>query len=142
MSYDKEKQSEYQLNWMNSRRDEWINENGPCAECKSSEDLEVDHIDPETKTWEPAQIWSRKKEDRDKELAKCQVLCHDCHLEKTKEFLSSMWSGELSISSKLSEDQVKEIRTSSLSGVQLAQIYGVHKTTISDIRLYKTWKHI
>jgi hypothetical protein len=28
-------------------------------------------------------VWSRRKEVRDKELSKCQVLCKSCHLKKT-----------------------------------------------------------
>lgn len=79
---DKEKQREYQRQWMAKRRQEWIDENGPCA-CGSFNKLEVDHIDPKLKTMEVRSIWSCRKEIRELELAKCQVLCYDCHLEKT-----------------------------------------------------------
>lgn len=77
-------QQNYQLNWIRKRRDEWINENGPCKICGSNEDLEIDHINPNDKEINISRIWSRKKEIRDKELSKCQVLCSDCHWRKTQ----------------------------------------------------------
>jgi hypothetical protein len=43
---------------------------------------------------------------------------------------------------KLTESQVKEIRASNEAGVDLAAKHDVGKTTISDIRLRKKWKHI
>lgn len=74
---------QYQLVWIKKRRDEWLAQNGPCKKCGSTEQLEVDHIDPSTKALNPTYIWSRKKADRDLELAKCQVLCRKCHKQKT-----------------------------------------------------------
>jgi len=73
----------YQRNWMRKRRKDWINANGPCKVCGSKENLEVDHINPKEKSLRPSQIWSLTEAKRLVELAKCQVLCHDCHLEKT-----------------------------------------------------------
>ena len=63
------------------RRTDWLDANGPCVSCGSSERLEVDHIDPATK--EDHRIWSWSEERRATELEKCQVLCHDCHEAKT-----------------------------------------------------------
>lgn len=87
MHKDKQKRKEYvlnyQRNWMRNRRQQWINENGPCKHCGSWESLEVDHIDPKLKTMHAAALWSRRQEVRDKELANCQVLCKSCHLKKT-----------------------------------------------------------
>lgn len=51
--------------------------------CGDTTRLEVDHIDPSTKVLNPFEVWTRKKESRDAELAKCQVLCHICHSKKT-----------------------------------------------------------
>ncbi len=78
---DKEKQNRYQNNRLKTRRMNWLNENGPCAKCGSSENLEVDHIDPSMK--ETHNIWSWSEERRNVELAKCQVLCAKCHGIKT-----------------------------------------------------------
>lgn len=73
----------YQRTWLQIRRSQWIKENGPCKVCGSWKDLQIDHIDPSKKKIRIATIWSRKKQIRDKELAKCQVLCKTHHIEKT-----------------------------------------------------------
>ena len=79
-----EKKLEYQRRWMAARREEWIqSRGGKCAKCGSTDKLEVDHIDPSDKRWNPSKIWSRNEQDRFDELAKCQVLCFDCHKDKT-----------------------------------------------------------
>ena len=51
-------------------------------------------------------------------------------------------SGEGHCNSKLSEEQVLEIRRSTLSGRRLALIYGVSNSTIGKIRRRSIWKHI
>jgi 5-methylcytosine-specific restriction endonuclease McrA len=43
--------------------------------------FEIDHIDPKTKV--SHRIWSWSAERREAELAKCQLLCVDCHYKKT-----------------------------------------------------------
>ncbi len=80
MSYkDPNEQRSYQLLWITKRRNTWIKENGPCQRCGSLIDLQVDHVDKETKKWNPSGIWSRNENDRESELTKCQVLCSICH---------------------------------------------------------------
>ena len=65
-------------------RAEWIeSQGGKCVLCSSVEDLEIDHVDRATKSFDIARIWSRSKIVRETELAKCQVLCKKCHLKKT-----------------------------------------------------------
>lgn len=65
-------------------RREWIeSQGGKCTLCGSVEDLEIDHVDRATKSFDVARIWSRSKVVREEELAKCQVLCKKCHLKKT-----------------------------------------------------------
>jgi hypothetical protein len=44
--------------------------------------------------------------------------------------------------SKLTEEQVREIRQSHLSGPKLVKLYGISKAQISAIRTGKFWKHI
>lgn len=70
--------------WYFQRRSKWILEHGPCKHCGSWEDLEVDHIDRATKEYRVGEVWWRRSEIREKELAKCQVLCRRCHKIKTK----------------------------------------------------------
>jgi hypothetical protein len=66
----------YKREWHARRRREWM-EGKSCEWCRSSERLEIDHIDPELKA--SNRIWSWSKPRRDAELAKCRVLCYSCH---------------------------------------------------------------
>jgi len=58
---------------------------GKCVVCgkEDADDLEFDHIDPATKSFNIASNWSRSWGDLQKELAKCQLLCTKCHDDKT-----------------------------------------------------------
>ena len=82
----KEDRRKYQREWVAKRRALWVEEHGPCSQCGSDKDLEVDHIDPDTKHLNPGAVWSLCKSKRGQELAKCQVLCGECHKEKTSAF--------------------------------------------------------
>lgn len=66
---------------MAARRAKWLAENGPCVKCGSMEQLEVDHIDRTKKV--DHKVWSWTEVRRLEELAKCQVLCRECHKKKT-----------------------------------------------------------
>lgn len=77
----------YQKPWIRARRDAFIeSRGGVCVKCGSADRLEVDHIDRTKKTMRASSIWSRNQTSQVvlDELANCQVLCHDCHLEKTR----------------------------------------------------------
>lgn len=50
--------------------------------------------------------------------------------------------GSRNASAKLTEEQVREIRSSPLTGIQLAEAFGVSKGTISLIRTGRTWQHV
>lgn len=78
---DKAQRAAYQVEWMSRRRLAWLAENGPCANCGSTEDLEVDHVDPAQKV--SHRVWSWSEARRQGELAKCQALCRTCHHRKT-----------------------------------------------------------
>jgi hypothetical protein len=85
MAYYGDKKRLYQNEWVAKRRHDWIeSQGGQCAMCGSIDKLEVDHVDPSIKLMYPREIWSRRKEVREAELAKCQVLCFDCHEKKTR----------------------------------------------------------
>lgn len=79
----------YQRDWLAARRDAWLAATGPCFRCGSWERLEIDHVDPAVKV--TAAVWSWAPERRDAELAKCQVLCEDCHRRKTTREAHSSW---------------------------------------------------
>ena len=57
-----------------------------CIKCGNKEQLELDHINPEVKKWNPKRSMCSKTltENFWKEINKCQLLCYDCHKEKTK----------------------------------------------------------
>lgn len=73
---DKSAHRAYQNAWKKRRRQEWLDENGPCA-CGSVVDLEIHHKDPAQKV--EHRVWSWREGRRLKELAKCIVKCKKCH---------------------------------------------------------------
>ncbi len=73
----REAQIEYQRNWMRQRRAKWLAENGPCVRCGIADRLEVHHRDPAEKVTHS--VWSWSEARRLAELAKCEVLCYNCH---------------------------------------------------------------
>lgn len=75
-------------------RDIWFEKNGPCVNCGSREKLELDHKNRTDKI--SHRIWSWSEQRRSEELAKCQVLCRDCHKEKTYKELSILFTKPLS----------------------------------------------
>ena len=90
---DKEKQKQflhaYQIGYHQNRYATAISKfigylGGECKKCSSVEQLEFDHIDRATKSFAITKYWNRKWEIIKPELDKCQLLCHDCHKEKTK----------------------------------------------------------
>ena len=50
--------------------------------------------------------------------------------------------GEQNKNSKLTKNQVIEIRTSKETQITMAKRFNVARSTISAIRIYKTWKHL
>jgi 5-methylcytosine-specific restriction endonuclease McrA len=79
---DPERQREYVRQWVAKRRRLYLADKA-CVQCGSTDRLEVDHRDPEQKV--SHRIWSWSEKRREAELAKCQILCYDCHLKKTVE---------------------------------------------------------
>lgn len=53
-----------------------------CIQCGSMNNLEFDHIDPSTKSYTIARIYTHSEVKFQTELAKCQLLCESCHKEK------------------------------------------------------------
>ena len=73
---------DYQRQWAARRRATFF-EDKCCVRCGSKERLELDHIDPKLKV--SHNVWSWSEAKRSAEIAKCQVLCHDCHWQKTRD---------------------------------------------------------
>lgn len=146
MSYSGEQKRLYQLEWIKNRRQQWIDENGPCVDCGSSDRLEVDHIDPNLKAFEVRDLWSRREEVRELELAKCVVRCYACHLTKSKTdwIIAKRNFGSNSSSAKLTSEVVAEIRfkyaNENTSIRKLAQEFNVGRNAIHKIVTYASWK--
>jgi len=80
---DIEKQREYQRTWVRARRTRVFTELGNrCALCGSTNNLELDHIDPKTKKHHS--IWSWSWSRIYAEVSKCRLLCYTCHKNKSK----------------------------------------------------------
>lgn len=57
---------------------------GKCAKCGATHQLEFDHKDPATMSFRIATYIGWNREKLIPELMKCQLLCHSCHVEKTR----------------------------------------------------------
>tara|TARA_B100000085_G_scaffold264926_1_gene272253 strand:+ start:375 stop:770 length:396 start_codon:yes stop_codon:yes gene_type:complete len=82
---------EYDRNHKKKRYYERLSESmeklgGKCVKCGATERLEFDHIDPKNKSFcITSRLLMGDREKFQEELDKCQLLCYDCHLEKTKQ---------------------------------------------------------
>lgn len=140
---DKEQQRAYQREWCQRRRAEHL-AGESCVKCGSTDRLEIDHIEEHRKV--SHRIWSWTDKRRQQELDKCQVLCHDCHQEKTSAYLSKKYQGENSVTAVLTATDVRNARvlyaTGTVSYRFLAETYGVGITTIRNAIIGKTWSHL
>lgn len=75
---DRARQRAYQREWWARRRAEFFRDKA-CALCGATDDLVLHHRDPAQKV--SHRIWSWARERLQAELAKCDVLCDDCHRE-------------------------------------------------------------
>jgi len=76
MYKNKEKQREYQKNWMRERRENFFKDK-KCIVCGSSDHLVLHHNDSSMK--EEHRIWSWSRKRFDAEMSKCSVMCQVCH---------------------------------------------------------------
>ena len=78
MYKNKQKQREYAREWVAKRRREFF-ENRKCKTCGKITSLQLHHVNRKEK--EGHAIWSWSKERREAEIAKCIILCSECHIE-------------------------------------------------------------
>lgn len=76
---------QYQAQRLENRRKEALALlGGLCVHCGITENLQFDHIDPNTKLFSIGTILNNAPWDRIlSELSKCQLLCKQCHVKKT-----------------------------------------------------------
>lgn len=84
----------YHNSYYHKRKQELMNLLGnKCAICGSTEELEFDHKDAQTKKFPISSLLSHSWAVVLSEVAKCQLLCKRCHLEKSKKDISIKNSG-------------------------------------------------
>jgi len=120
---NKQVHSNYINNYLKIRRNKFFRDK-TCVLCGSTENLELDHINPEEKITH--RVWGWSKERREEELSKCQVLCYICHKKKSQ-------LDKCNNQRHFSDEQIRYIRNSDKTGVKLAKEFSVHKTTIYGI---------
>lgn len=141
-------QKQYQKNYYRRKRDEAISAlGGVCSQCGSRENLEFDHIKHTSKEASVSKIIKCGDERLSAELSKCQVLCKECHLNKSigeRSLAKNTLRGSQIVGAKLNEASVIEIRkeVGKVTDTSLAHKYQVSRETIRDIRVRRTWVHI
>ncbi len=83
-------QREYQRLWMAKRRREFL-DGKCCMDCGTEAELEIHHRDPTQKVTHSVFSW--RKERRDVELAKCDIVCRECHVIRHRILLGSPMHG-------------------------------------------------
>lgn len=96
---NKDVQREFQRVWRAERRATFFADK-TCTRCQSTDQLELDHVDPNTKVYNPARLWSMSDDNPAKiaELDKCQILCNTCHKEKTMKYRTENRQGHGTVS--------------------------------------------
>ena len=134
---DLAEQRAYQHRWMQQRRKRAISYlGGECAHCETTENLQFDHINAQTKDYAISKLLSAKWDRLVEELNKCQLLCRFCHLEKSRAEGSQ---------SKLTEADIVTIKQLLNEGVTqrvIAKRFGVVHSNISYIATRKTWARV
>lgn len=140
---DLRRQRAYQREWMAKRRADYFADK-VCATCGATVDLRLDHMDPFQKV--SHNIWSWRQTRREAELAKCQVLCADCHLEKTQQDGSRVFvSGEAHPFHKFTEEDIRDIRELAswrITRRAIANMFNVTHGIINRIVHRQAWAYL
>ena len=99
-----EQKRDFQRQWFAYRRLRGIELlGGQCIQCESTDNLEFDHTDPDSKDLKlrgdhrPGFPWSWSWSRIEEELEKCQLLCGDCHKIKTLEMFPERQHGTVTM---------------------------------------------
>ena len=143
---NREQMRAYQRQWRRKRRDAWVKEHGPCVQCGSWVELEVDHKVASEKLLDPSQLWSLSPANpvRIRELDKCQVLCRGCHVKKARE-QEEYARGEANGRAKVNETAVlamRKLRAEGLTYREIAVRYQLSYSYVRRLCIGVTWKHV
>jgi hypothetical protein len=99
---------------------------GKCVVCGTRKNLEIDHIDPSTKTMIVARMTTVAYERFLDEVSRCQLLCKKHHIEKTSSEQSVPHGGgrEGSVARKPPAERLKELH-GTRKGYQIERRLGI-----------------
>lgn len=103
--------------------------NGP----KPSPEMQCMHLDEDSKNNVPTNLeWGTRVENHNAPK----------YLEGRRTFMSQWWSTQVERRSKLSSDQVRDIRASVGSCAEVGAFFNVSASNVAMIRRRKTWRHL
>lgn len=124
------------LKYYHERRAELIAKlGGRCAICGGIENLEFDHMDSLSKEINVSKCITLSLSRIEAELDKCQLLCHKCHLKKTKEYKD----GNIKINYDIADKIRKEYSANNITQKELGNKYGLKQREISYIINNQRW---
>ena len=126
----------YNLKYYHNRREALIRQlGGKCVMCGSTENLEFDHIDSSEKSFSIGTRIQNSMSNLQPELDKCQLLCHSCHIRKTKAFNDN----GIIIDKKIANQICEEYATTNMTQKELGKKYGLKQSTVSNIIRGTRW---
>ena len=131
-----EAKREWYRNYYAKRRQEYILLlGGKCSKCSSTENLEFDHKDRSSKTFAISKLLTYSKKRVSEELAYCQLLCEECHREKSRSELRGEPSHNKG-KTKLTADVIGELQQRRASGARISQLSQEFQISRSTVRKY------
>ena len=127
MVMDRAYHREYSINYYYKRKKLLLDIlGGKCVQCGSQEKLQFDHIEPNNKSFSVGKLLSYSFDLILDELKKCQILCFDCHLNKTRNEGSLKKGNKKHY--KLTEEETIRIFEDYKSGLSLREVSAKYKT--------------
>lgn len=132
------KQSAYQVQWLRTRRQEWLKKKGPCP-CGADKDLRVVKKDAST---QHVKVFGWSEEMRKPILKKCRVLCTRCMVKHYGDLRRQECLGKKGKANLLNAQVVWAIRGRLMgrdSCRKIAVDYKIAHSDVSDIKNGHTW---
>lgn len=138
MKYTRDKREYYRQRYHKIRMNLIQQLGGRCVICGSTENLEFDHTQKEAKGFDIAPNITAGKDAIQEELKKCRLLCHSCHLKKTRD--------KKDAGAKLNKEAIlnirKEYATGNITQTELGKRYGITQSAVGRIVRKERWTDI